>query len=117
MDGMQAAAVLAELIRDRQAPNGQPRPGYTEQIEALGMAVAALQPGRGAKKIVAPKGQDLLYGFQAIAEHLGITKRQAMHRAAEGQIPTFKMGRAVCASAAQLDDWIAQQGGHRHGQR
>lgn len=52
---------------------------------------------------------DLLYGHSAIAEHLGITVRQAKHRCRAKQIPSFKMdgARTVCASRAVLDAWLA----------
>jgi hypothetical protein len=54
---------------------------------------------------------DLLYGLGAIAEHLGITTPQAKHRAREKHFPTFRMGRIVCASKAQLAQHFAAQRG------
>lgn len=45
---------------------------------------------------------DILYGLQAIAEHLGVTRGQAKHRAAAGQIPTFKLGGTVCALKSEI---------------
>ena len=46
---------------------------------------------------------DLLYGLEAIASYLRMTHRQAKHRALQGQIPTFKIGRNVCARRAGLN--------------
>lgn len=45
---------------------------------------------------------DLLYGMEAIASHLTLTKRQALHLHEKGEIPTFKMGRTVCARRSTL---------------
>lgn len=50
---------------------------------------------------------DLCIGMKAIAEHLGITQWQGFHLAAKGVIPTFKMGRSVCARRSDLDRWLA----------
>ena len=52
---------------------------------------------------------DLLYGLHAIAGHLGMTPRQAKHRALTKLIPTFKIERTVCARRSSLDAWIAEQ--------
>jgi hypothetical protein len=50
---------------------------------------------------------DTLYGLEAIADHLGITRDQAKHRAAQKLIPTFKMGRTVCALRSAIDASLA----------
>ncbi len=52
---------------------------------------------------------DLLYGLEAIASHLGMSARQARHRALTGLIPTFKMERTVCARRSTLTAWLAEQ--------
>jgi len=52
---------------------------------------------------------DLLYGLNAIGGYLRMTARQAKHRALTGQIPTFKVGRNVCARKASLDAWLAER--------
>ena len=52
---------------------------------------------------------DLLYGFEAIGSFLGITPRQAKHRAAAGDMPTFKLGHHVCARRASLREWLAEE--------
>ncbi len=49
-----------------------------------------------------PKTADLLYGAEAIAAHLELTKRQVLHLHEKSQIPTFKMGRTVCALRTAL---------------
>ena len=55
-----------------------------------------------------PQGTDLLYGFDAIGAHLGVSSRQAKHRAAVGDLPTFKLGRHVCARRSTLDAWLTE---------
>ncbi|AQU89390.1 hypothetical protein B0W47_17820 (plasmid) [Komagataeibacter nataicola] len=53
---------------------------------------------------------DLLYGLGSIGEFLGLTKKQVHHRAKNGQIPTFHMGRIICANANDLRAWLATAG-------
>ena len=45
---------------------------------------------------------DLLYGMQAIAVFLGIKRSVAYHLAATHRIPTFKVGRTVCARRSKI---------------
>ncbi|KQP53041.1 hypothetical protein ASF34_01325 [Methylobacterium sp. Leaf106] len=47
---------------------------------------------------------DTLYGLEAIAAHLGITRGQAKHRVAQKLIPSFKLGRTVCALRSAIND-------------
>jgi len=49
----------------------------------------------------APPGM-LLHGMQAIADFLGVARRVAYYMAETGQIPTFKIGRTVCANRDSL---------------
>ena len=58
---------------------------------------------------------DLLTGLQAIADHLGWTKRQTQHRADAGELPTFNIGRTVCALRSELDAHM--QGLHAEAER
>ena len=44
----------------------------------------------------------ILHGMKAIADFLGVNRRVAYHWAEARQIPTFKMGRSVCAMKASL---------------
>lgn len=50
----------------------------------------------------AKNARDLLYGTIAIGEHLCLTHRQVLHLHEKGNLPTFKMGRTVCASKSYL---------------
>ncbi|MEH3117092.1 MAG: DNA-binding protein [Methylorubrum populi] len=50
---------------------------------------------------------DLLNGVEAIAKYLRMTPRQVRHRALTGEIPTFKIGRTVCARESSLTSWLA----------
>ena len=51
---------------------------------------------------------DLLYGVKAIAAYLGMRPNQAQHRCDDGTIPTFNIGRNVCARKSRLQDWIEE---------
>ena len=61
----------------------------------------------------APKdyGSDLLTGLDAIADHLGWTRRSTQHRHEKGEIPTFSMGqgRTVYARRSTLAKHFADQ--------
>jgi len=52
---------------------------------------------------------DLLHGAPAIAKHLGLAVRVVYHLHDQSLIPTFKMGKTVCARRSTLRDWMAQQ--------
>lgn len=52
---------------------------------------------------------DLLYGLVAIGAYLRMSARQAKHRARNGDIPTFKVGRSVCARKGTLDEWLSSR--------
>jgi hypothetical protein len=45
---------------------------------------------------------DLLYGVPRIAEFLGLTPAAVYHLAAQKRIPTFKIGKTVCARRNKL---------------
>ena len=47
---------------------------------------------------------DLLYGAPAIAEYLGMTERQARHRIATGQLPSFSEIMRPALEVSLLDD-------------
>lgn len=52
---------------------------------------------------------DLLYGLEAIGGHIGLTDRQVEHLVAKGELPTFKMGRTICARRSTLARHFAEQ--------
>lgn len=52
---------------------------------------------------------DLLLGADAIARHLGITRRQAYRLAYDAIIPTFKVGGTVAARRSSLNKWLEEQ--------
>jgi len=54
------------------------------------------------KMTTAKNARDLLYGLAAIADHLGLTVPQLKPAISRGDVPTFKMGRIVCASKSYL---------------
>jgi hypothetical protein len=54
-------------------------------------------------------GGDLLHGVAAIAAHLNVTRKQVYHMHDRGQLPTFKIGRTVCARRSTLARTFAEQ--------
>ena len=52
---------------------------------------------------------DLLYGLEAIGEHLSLGSRQVQYLHDKGELPTFKMGRSVCARRSTLARHFAEQ--------
>lgn len=45
---------------------------------------------------------DILWGYLAIGQHLGLTGRQANWRADHGDLPVLTMGRTVCARRSAI---------------
>jgi hypothetical protein len=45
---------------------------------------------------------DMLYGAEAIAEFLGLNRRQVFHFAAIGQLPVVRLGSMLTASKTTL---------------
>lgn len=56
-----------------------------------------------------PLTGDIVYGADALARELGLTRRQIYHAAAFRNLPTFKIGAAVCARRSTIRAWIEQQ--------
>lgn len=56
-----------------------------------------------------PPASDVLTGCEAIARHLEWTVRQVKHRVATGELPTFRIGRTVCARRSTLAKHFAAQ--------
>lgn len=52
---------------------------------------------------------DLLHGVSAIADHLRMTRAQVYHLHNRKALPTFKMGRTVCARRSTLAEHFAAQ--------
>ena len=50
---------------------------------------------------------DMLYGVPAIAEAFRWRPRQVYHLADKHGLPTFKIGRTVCARRSDVRAWIA----------
>ncbi len=50
---------------------------------------------------------ELLYGIKRIARFLELTDRQTQHLHDSGQIPTFKLGKIVCALKPDLNQHFA----------
>lgn len=49
---------------------------------------------------------DLLYGVKAIADFLGLREKQCRNRIDREIIPSFRVGRSVCARKSSLQKWI-----------
>lgn len=52
------------------------------------------------------KKPDLCHGYEEIGSHLGLSARQVKYLSEVGQLPTFKLGRIVCALRSKLDAWL-----------
>lgn len=52
---------------------------------------------------------EVLYGCKAIAGMLGVERRQAFHMIEAGGLPTFKIGRMVCARPEAVRSWLAER--------
>ena len=51
---------------------------------------------------------DLLYGAGSIAEYLGLTEDAVYHLARQRRLPTFRMGRTICARRSTLAAKLAE---------
>lgn len=58
------------------------------------------------EKVVAER--DLLMGADAIADFLGVTRRQVYRLVYDGIIPSFKLGGTVAARRSSLTRWMEQ---------
>ncbi|HEX7853839.1 MAG TPA: hypothetical protein VF503_09105 [Sphingobium sp.] len=56
-----------------------------------------------------PAAGDLLFGAAAVAQHLNLTKNQVTNFHRSGELPTFKVGRAICARISTLQAHFALQ--------
>lgn len=56
-----------------------------------------------------PTSSDLLYGANAIADFLGITRRQAYRLTGHSLVPCFKIGGTVAARKSSLTAWMDKQ--------
>lgn len=56
-----------------------------------------------------PSVEDVLMGVLAIAKALGWTTRQVHHMKDEHGLPTFKIGKTVCARRGAIRDWLAER--------
>lgn len=52
---------------------------------------------------------DLLYGAESIADFLQLSKTVVYHLVAGKSMPTFKMGKKVCARRTTLLGWLADK--------
>lgn len=49
-----------------------------------------------------PLHEDILEGAEAIARFMGTTRRRVFHLAEQGLIPTFKLGKRLCARKSSI---------------
>nr|USU32928.1 DNA-binding protein [Methylobacterium sp. OTU13CASTA1] len=55
------------------------------------------------------EGGAVLYQVPAIAAFLGMPVKATRHRVEAGEIPTFRIGRTVCARRSTLTAWLAER--------
>ncbi|HEX7853831.1 MAG TPA: phage terminase large subunit family protein [Sphingobium sp.] len=93
-----------------------PRNGPQENVVKLTLTELPRQgrcardvQGAMMKKRETGSSVDLLYGMEAIGSEIGLTARQVEHLVSLGELPTFKMGRTVCARRSTLAKHFAAQ--------
>lgn len=59
--------------------------------------------------MTAASPDDVLYGMPAVAEAFGWRTRQAEHLKEKHGLPTFKIGRIVCARRSAVAAWLAER--------
>lgn len=60
-----------------------------------------------------PTERDLLMGADAIADFLGVTRRQVYRLVHDGIMPSFKLGGTVAARRSSLTKWMETVEGSR----
>lgn len=53
--------------------------------------------------------EDLLFGADAIAGFLGMTRRQVYHSASMEHLPIFRIGSSLCCRKSTLIEWIVER--------
>lgn len=56
-----------------------------------------------------PVAPDLLFGAEAIADTLGLTRRQVYHAVACSHLPAFRIGATICARRSTLERWLDER--------
>ena len=51
---------------------------------------------------------DMLYGADAIAAYLGMSRRRVYHAVEKGHIPVLRIGQIICARKSRLRRWISE---------
>lgn len=77
---------------------------FNSPASASGRALIPIDPDTGSCPT-----SNLLFGCQAIGDHLGLTETQVRHMNDKKLLPTFKMNGRVCARAPRLDIWLAER--------
>lgn len=70
---------------------------------------SALKPASAGTAEPCPLADDMIRGADAIADWMGLNRRQIYHLAATSRLPVFKMGSILCARKSRLMDWIKEQ--------
>jgi len=52
---------------------------------------------------------ELLYGAQAIADFLGISRRRALYLIEKGSLPFWKDKRTICARRSTIAAWLDER--------
>lgn len=110
-----AAAVAKAEASHRAAENAdlrQDRDRWRAQAERLAGALdkpeATIEAAAQAVLMPSPHGSDdVLYGVPAIAAAFRLKDRQVYHLKAKHGLPTFKVGKSVCARRADVAAWLA----------
>lgn len=49
---------------------------------------------------------DVIQGAEAVAEYLGLSRRQIYHAVEHGYLPVFRIGGIICARRSTLCRWM-----------
>lgn len=108
-------ADLAEMRQDRDRWRAQAEKlaGALDRLKLPATTVAPAAAPPAATALAQATGdresEDLLHGVPAIARAFRLKARQVYHLKAEHGLPTFKIGRTVCASRQVVAAWLANQ--------
>jgi hypothetical protein len=96
---------LERRIRELEAENA----ALQRQLDGRSApASRAQEPGRAAREGHGDYRADVIRGIAAIARALGVTPVQIRRLQERHGLPTFRVGKVLCARAGEIDEWRAQ---------
>lgn len=66
--------------------------------------------GQERKQLIEPRlSTDVLMGAGAIADYIGLTRKQAYGHIERGNLPVFRIGALLCIRKSTILNWIERQ--------